>query len=241
MSVLLAVLGTLLLLGGAGTVLQAVRESRQEIRNDAHWADLWRNVPAEEIFPERISRKWSPRADQLDPANAQWVRLGIAPQTSCAAGLTGEAARRAEAAGCRGVVRATYADPTGSMIATVAVIGLPDQAAENRLGAYLRGQTWKDDPDLSVRTHPVPGTAAARWADTRRNASAALAVDAPFIHHVVAVSTGSADGRLATRIPAARRSQRRLSEERKPWSAAADDLAAMFGTYLTDLPARRRP
>ncbi|GAA3166656.1 hypothetical protein GCM10010466_66810 [Planomonospora alba] len=233
--VLLAVFGVLLLLAGGGIALHGVKNSRQEIRNDAYWAGLWRNVPAEEIFPDLISMKQAVHGDRRDAANAQWVRLGIAPQTSCAAGLTGRTAERAEAAGCQGVVRATYADPSGDMIATVAVIGLPDGRAESELGGYLGEQEREDRPDLAVRSHPVPGTAAARWRDDRRNAASGTGVYSTYIHHVVAVTTGAADGRLATRIPAPWRSERRLSAERRPWAGAAGDLAQMFATYLGGL------
>ncbi|MFC4056800.1 hypothetical protein ACFOWE_00695 [Planomonospora corallina] len=233
MSVLLAAVGVLLLLAGGGVALHGVRNSRQEIRNDAYWANLWRNVPAEKIFPERISMR-------RDAPDAQWVRLGIAPQTSCAAGLTGRTAERAEAAGCQGVVRATYADPAGDMVATVAVIGLPGRTAEDEIGEYLRRQADEDRPDLAVRSHPVPGTVAARWRDDRRNAATGVGVFTSYIHHVVAVTTGAADGRLATRIPAPWRSERGLHVERRPWASAAGDLAMMFATHLDGLPDEKK-
>jgi hypothetical protein len=85
----------------------------------------WRTWPAGQIFPDRL--RYAPGQDA--------VRVGISPQTGCAAGLDPVASAAAGPRGCRAVLRATYTDRLQGIVWTVGVVAFrgPGDAA-----AFLR-------------------------------------------------------------------------------------------------------
>ncbi|MCO5988247.1 hypothetical protein NE235_19265 [Actinoallomurus spadix] len=231
--------GVFALVLGAALTWHTYGNSRQTIPNThAYGPVMWRDEPADQLFPARIAGKENGTTDQQDPKITQWLRLGIAPNTSCANGLTGGLAGFAARQGCKAVVRATYVDPSGSAVATVAVIVLPSNDARMNVIEHMSEVKTADEPDLGVRAFAVPGTPASRWTDDARNGTSACQVFDEDIPYAVAVTAGATDGRRAARLPApwgARLSTNSGREDRMAWAYPADDLAKAFGVYLADL------
>jgi len=85
-------------------------------------AKRWRTLPAGDIFPANVSYQLSALAlNDLTPVPLQAARVGIAPQTSCAAGTDAAAARVLDARGCQALLRATYTDESATYVVTVGV------------------------------------------------------------------------------------------------------------------------
>jgi hypothetical protein len=91
----------------------------------------WRELPAGQIFPASIGYQLPAAAvGQLEPLDLAALRIAIAPQTGCAAGVTSAAAAAVLLrSGCETVLRATYVDATRSYVMTVGVAVLPTHAA----------------------------------------------------------------------------------------------------------------
>jgi hypothetical protein len=127
-------------------------------------ARRWRVLSAGKIFPASVS--------YTVPANAfagpagltlQAQRLGISQPESCRRARSAAAASVLDRSGCAAVLRATYVDASGSMVATVAVAVLPAGTATGPIVADLRSAA-RGAAGL-VQTFPVPGTAAAGFDD----------------------------------------------------------------------------
>ncbi|MQA94070.1 MAG: hypothetical protein GEV11_05265 [Streptosporangiales bacterium] len=128
----LAVAGVLLLLAATALVVLGYTQRGEKI-NPA-WANaMWRNAPAERLFPKNIAMHYEP-GTASGGRLASWYRVGIAPDTSCRAGLSEKAIDLATEAGCVAAPRATYVDATGNMVATVALVALKPGGAENENG-----------------------------------------------------------------------------------------------------------
>ena len=94
-------------------------------------ASRWQRLTAGQIFPATVT--YSLTAGVLQdtvPLSLAAVRVGIAPQSDCAAGVTTkEAAAVLRRSGCRAVLRATYVDATRSYILTIGVAVFPTASA----------------------------------------------------------------------------------------------------------------
>jgi hypothetical protein len=85
-------------------------------------ASRWRTWPAGKIFPAVVSYQLSGTVfDATSGLALKAHRVGIAPQSSCAAATDKALARVLAADGCQGVLRATYTDATDSYVVTVGV------------------------------------------------------------------------------------------------------------------------
>jgi hypothetical protein len=157
----------------------------------------WRALPAGKIFPESVHYQLS--AVTVDASGGLVLdarRLGIARRTSCDAAVSAAAARILSRYGCSAALRATYVDSSGSMVATVAVVVLPDSAAARTVVRALGGSA-RGLPML-VRPLRVPGTPAAGFGTRQRQLSGAT-----FAGPYVLLSTaGFADGRPRVQISA---------------------------------------
>ena len=123
-------------------------------------ARRWRTYPAGRIFP--ASAGYQLPAAELDAKqglNLQASRLGIARQSSCAEAAGPAAGRVLVKYGCSAMLRASYVDASGSMIATIGVAVLPSVNAAFRVVSALTKA--KGLAERSVRPFPVRGTAAA--------------------------------------------------------------------------------
>ncbi len=157
----------------------------------------WRAASAAQIFPRTVRYDLSGNAlDSSEGLVLAAHRLGIATKTSCAAGLTAKAARILVAHGCSAVLRASYVDASGSLVATVAVAVLPDTTAARLATTELTGGPGKN-PAL-VRSLRVARTAAAHFGDAQRQLSRA-ASGGPY---VIMTTAGFADSRHKVRVSA---------------------------------------
>ena len=89
----------------------------------------WRAWPAGQIFPARLRYGAPGRQDQSA------LRVGISPQTGCAAGLDPVAAAAAARQGCQAVLRATYTDRLQGIVWTVGVVAFRGPATRPRSSA----------------------------------------------------------------------------------------------------------
>jgi hypothetical protein len=157
----------------------------------------WRAESAGQIFPQTV--RYDLSATVLDSSQGLVLaahRLGIATQTSCAAGLTAKAARILVAHGCSAVLRVSYLDASGSLVATMAVAVLPDAQAARMATGELTG-TPARNPAL-VQSLRVARTAAAAFGDAQRQLSR-TSYGGPY---VIMTTVGFADGRHRVRVSA---------------------------------------
>jgi hypothetical protein len=175
---------------------------RQQIEN---WeiSGRWQQLRAGQIFPSSVSYQLSAAALQdATPLSLNALRVAIAPQAGCGAGVTATAAAEVlRHDGCKAVLRATYVDATWSYVMTVGVAVLPSDAAateayqslsQPRLAAADRPEADRLTAGLLVvRYH---GTAAAMY-DYSRQITASFA-DGPYL---VMYAAGYADSR--PRVP----------------------------------------
>lgn len=233
---LLGIVGALGLLGGGMLATHAYNNSRQNVPNaEAYGPVLWRNETAETLFPATVGEPPDYRYEVSDEELAHWRRMGISEDTSCSAGLSGETRETAERLGCEAVLRATYVDLTGEMVATVAVIVMPAGTdATEELGQYVYDQSNEDLPDAAVMPYKVPGTLAAKWDADGRNGMGGSGIGGN-LPYVVAVTTGAVDGRLASHLPDEFNGYGIDTEDRKPWMDEAESLSGMFRTNIMNL------
>ncbi len=93
-------------------------------------ASRWQQLTAAQIFPATVTYSLSAAVLQdTEPLSLDAVRVGIAPQSDCAQGVTTAAAAVLRRSGCKAVLRATYVDATRSYVLTVGVAVLPTAAA----------------------------------------------------------------------------------------------------------------
>jgi hypothetical protein len=147
--------------GGFGLYTQLTRhataaESRAAGQREV--ATRWLRMSAGQIFPRTVSYlstgsggHWSARL------------VGIAPQASCAAATDPAAGAALVRSGCETVLRATYADASGTLIATVGIAVMPSAARAG--GAFSAIQ---EGVDQGVLAAPFPGTVADRFGNAQR-------------------------------------------------------------------------
>ena len=166
----------------------------------------WQELTAGQIFPASVPYALSPALLQdATPLNLNAMRIGIAPQSGCGAGVTTSAAAKVlRQDGCKAILRATYVDATWSYVMTVGVAVLPSGAAAVKAAQSLSQThlTAADDAGSSrlpagilvVRYH---GTAGAVY-DYSRQISESYAVRGPYL---IMYAAGYADRR--PRVPVA--------------------------------------
>lgn len=199
-----AVVITALVLGIAGLGVSLVGAATQVLprqftalqqRQITDWeaGKRWRVLPAGTIFPATV--RYSPPAALDDAAGLTLTakRIGIASQASCRAATDPAAAAVLARHGCAAVLRATYADGTGSYVVTVGVAALPGAAQAKAAHRELAGGAGAVGP--GVRTVRFTGTPAAGFTNSRRQISANVAAGSYLIFYTI----GYADGR--PRVP----------------------------------------
>jgi len=149
----------------------------------------WRTMTAGEIFPASVSYQLPSGA--LGGASAlslEAYRVGIAPQTSCAAASDPAAARVLAAGKCTAVLRATYADETDSMLVTVGVAVMPGAGAARTAASALAAGP---QPQPGVAAAPFRSTLAQGFGNRQRQLSLAVSAG-PYL---IMSTAGYADGR----------------------------------------------
>lgn len=165
----------------------------------------WRTLAAGQIFPASVTYQLSgTRASQPVPLqNLDALRVGIAPQSDCAGGVTTAAAAAVLHHGwCEAVLRATYIDATRSYIMTVGVAVFPTAAAavtadqdlsQPKLAA-AGGTAGADQLGAGVLVVRFHGPAAGLYDYTRQISKSFVA--GPYL---IMYAAGYADGR--PRVP----------------------------------------
>lgn len=149
----------------------------------------WRALPAGTIFPASVH--YTVPAAALNAGVGLTLtarRLAISPAASCGAAFDAAAARVLSKEGCSAVLRATYLDSSGSMVATIAVAVLPAGTSAATVVSELAGVAGAAGP---VKAFAVPGTPAAGFADAERQLSTADGAG-PY---VIVSTAGFADDR----------------------------------------------
>lgn len=179
-------------------------------------AQRWEREPASALFP--ASFKYT--TDLQTSENAR--RLAIGSGRDCAAAVDDTLSRLAAQYGCAAGLRATYTDALSGTVYTVGVLGFRD--ATHAAGFYNKVPV---DPFPATGLHAlaVAGTAAARFTDADRQASAAQ-LAGPYV--VLAIG-GYADGR-----PAAAPDERRDAV----FDPAGDLVAAVAKPLAKPVPVR---
>jgi len=129
----------------------------------------WRALPAGTIFPAAVP--YTLPADQLYATsnlilNAR--RLGISGATRCASAVSGAAVRVLSDHGCTAALRATYADSSDSLVATITVTVMPSESAARTVIKNLAGG---GTGHIVVRSLRIAGTPAAKFGDADRQLS----------------------------------------------------------------------
>jgi hypothetical protein len=161
-------------------------------------AKRWRTLPEGTIFPSTVTYQLSGSA--LNGAQSLALRarrLGVSEAVRCPRGAGPAAVRILRRYGCTAVLRATYADSTGSMVATVGVAVLRDASAATRAEQKLRQAGSRDDPG-TVRAVPIAGTLASRFGDAQRQ----LSWNTHAGPYVVLATVGYADARPRVHVGA---------------------------------------
>ncbi|MFE9441484.1 hypothetical protein ACFYO2_21295 [Streptomyces sp. NPDC006602] len=222
---ILCFFGVLGLVGGGALVANEYSNGQQTIANVEYGEVIWSDEPAESIFPDTVGG-----GDFANPKYASWRRLGISPDTSCSRGLTGKTLAIAERVGCKAVLRATYVDPTGDMLATVALVVLPEDGSKRQELAEAYGDL---EAEGTVAPLPVPGTLAAGWKGDGRSGVALRTTGGEHLPYAVAVTTGAVDGRrVAGNLPGAWGDELDVSEDRASWFGEAEILASLFQSHM---------
>ncbi|WP_330343289.1 hypothetical protein [Streptomyces sp. NBC_00557] len=232
---MLGVFGVLGMLGGGALAAHAYSNSQQSMpNNEAYGPVLWRNETVDRLFPSTIGVPHY--ADQAsDKKVAQWSRMGVSQDTSCSQGLSGQTKQTAQRLGCEAVLRATYVDLSGEMVATVAIIVLPkDSTAAQEMGNYLADQSTADHPSAAVVPLTVPGTLAAKWQADKRNGMGGTAIGGN-LPYAIAVTTGAVDGRTSGDLPGHFGAYSANTEDRQPWMDEAKALSQTFYTQIQNL------
>lgn len=166
------------------TPWELYRAANQEV------SDRWRTWPADKIFPDSVP--YTSEQGGIEYAR----RVGIAPGTTCTAGVDAAPGAVLRRYGCRALLRATYIDQAQGVVMTFGVAALRDeQAAMTAKDALAPGDPANAGPFLHAL--PFPRTSAARFDDAARQ-FAATGQSGPYLVLTVA---GQPDGRPAAAVP----------------------------------------
>jgi hypothetical protein len=146
-------------------------------------ASRWQRLPAGKIFPATLTYSTGGFNVRMTA-----TLVGIAPRTSCAAGLDLGAARAFGRLGCIAVLRATYADASGTLLVTAGIVVMKDSAVASRaVSARLPA-------GAGVRTFALPGTIADQFGDAQRRGFSSATAVGPYL---LLSASGYADGRVS--------------------------------------------
>lgn len=158
------------------TVAEASAAGQREV------ASRWLRLPAGQIFPATVSYQSTQVGGR---ASAHLV--GIAPRTSCAAATDPAIGAILARSRCQAILRATYADSSGTLLGTFGVGVMPDAA-----DAADTFESLHPGPGVGVRTVSFPGTVAGSFGDAQR-AEVLTQYQGPYIFFY---AVGFADGRV---------------------------------------------
>lgn len=172
--------------------------TQQHQIEDWEIAGRWRALPENAIFPASVPYRLS--GTYLYSASGLRLsarRLGVSSPATCAKGADPAAGRILGGHRCATLLRATYTDSTGSMVATVGVAVLPGDVAAAKAEDQLSGTHDDGQPD-GVAPARMSGTLASRFDDGRRQ----LNLNSRAGPYLIMATVGYADGRPHVRISA---------------------------------------
>jgi hypothetical protein len=190
-------------ISGAGLVIQLLPRhftvGEQQAIMSWEVSGRWRNLTAGKIFPASVDYNLPGAViSSIPPLELQALRVSIAPQSGCSAGVTDlAAADLLHRDGCEAILRATYVDQTLSFVMTVGVAVLPTPGAADAASSGLSGTQLaaaRDGVELSAGVHTVQFKQATGY-DYNRQLSASITAG-PYL---VLYAAGYADGR--PRVP----------------------------------------
>ncbi|MGW1039779.1 hypothetical protein [Streptomyces sp. NPDC002547] len=183
------------LIGGAVTGTWLTGDGSGEGARDAFAVagGLWHSVPVDQLFPPTVQ---GPGAGP-GGADRTWTRVAVAPDGTCKAAFDPLLRKALAPVGCLRLLRATYADATGSHVTTVGLLFTrADAAAMTALNSRFRKEGLDRRTDLMPRPYAAKGTAAERFGDAQRASwTISVRTDAPVVVYSV---SGFADGRTVT-------------------------------------------
>lgn len=163
------------------------------VRNFQEARALWRQIPVDELFPPTL------RGDGAGPGRAdrRWIRVAVASDSGCAAGLDPKLVKELAPVGCHRLVRASYVDETRSTMTTVGLVFTEAEAAEmEQLRDRFASGDLHQRTDMLPRAFAERGTPVAAFGDAQRASwTTRVLTDAPVIVFAV---TGFGDGRTVT-------------------------------------------
>jgi hypothetical protein len=190
-------------------------------------ARRWRALPEGTIFPATVAYSLPGFAlNGNRNLKLRAHRLGVAAATRCPRGAGPAAARVLDGYGCTAVLRATYADSTGSLVATVGVAVLTDATDATAAYTKLTLAGPKGMPG-TVRAAAFSRTLAARFDDAQRQ----LSWNTHAGPYVILTTVGFSDGRPRVRAAA----DSYLSNE---MGSLSQGLARAVGAVLGKPPAK---
>jgi hypothetical protein len=207
----LLVVGLIAAGGGAGGLVwvhtRKPTPAQVAAAGQREYAVQWRWLTAGQIFPAKVGYTSS-----LGTQTSA-ILVGIAPQASCSAALDAAVARVLNAAGCVTVLRATYADPSGTVLATIGVVVMRSTLAADHVLDNLRA-------DSSTGLLPVsfPGTIADKFTRQTRETVSSQGTSGEYL---IFDAGGYADGRKTT------------SEQSTDGETAASDLPTQLVNALS--------
>ena len=231
---LLGLVGALALLGGGALTAHAYSNHQQKLPNLTYGEDMWRDEPVDKVFPKSLGGRTGYNGGLYDPEQAIWNRVGISPDTECDKGLTGYTLEAAQDNACKAVLRATYVDTTGNMVATVALVVLPEGRPDDGPKEQVR-KVFQDNRDIdgAIAPYAVPGTLAAEWHS--RNGAYLREAPGQSLPYAIGASIGSVDGHTAGQLPDEWGDLGGQDVDRESWHANAEDLVGLFVGHLPRL------
>jgi hypothetical protein len=169
-------------------------------------ASRWQELTAAQIFPATVTYSLSAGTLQdTVPLSLDALRVGIAPQSACARGVTTAAAAAVlRRSGCKAVLRATYVDATKSYVLTIGVAVLPTASAALDASQGLT-QTRLASHESRRATELAPGVLVVRFrgdAAALYDYSRQLAANFSAGPYVVMYAAGYADSRPQVQVSA---------------------------------------
>lgn len=188
----LLVFGLMPLLGAGAIAAKAVSNAQLQTVNDEFLPKAWHNLPADRFFPDRFGVQGHNGHEFY-----AWARQGIDDATGCDdPGLEPELADAVNEHGCQAVVRATYIDPTASLVTTIVVAAVGSPADAESIGEEFSVAAGEHEGPFAL-AFPVAGTPAELWTDEDRAGSSVEAAGS----YVVTVVVGYVDGRPVDVLP----------------------------------------
>jgi hypothetical protein len=177
---LAAVLGGGVLLGMELARRPSGAEIKAAVRLEV--SSRWQRLTAGKIFPASIT--YSDAEGVTTTAHL----VGIAPPASCKAALEARGAAAVNIAGCATVLRATYVDASGTLLATVGVAVMTSTHAARQAYVQVNSRQFA----FGVRAVRFSGTIANHFGNEQREVFANAYLSGPYLF---LATGGYADGR----------------------------------------------